>query len=351
MPKNLRKRGKVWWYRIHHKGREHEGSLQTESLTVARERLESIRRRLTDKAYGLERRTFDEAARRFGAEHFKVLKRKSRLRYVVSITNLEQHLKGLTLDMITTARLSEIEQARLASGVTSATVRRDLACLSSIFTRCEEWGWTTSNPVKPYLRSRKSALREAEPRVSYWTTEEEAKALLHAPPKAREAIAFAIDTGLRKEEQFSLLWTDVDLVAGQLTVRAEVSKTGKARTIPILPRTLEALRARAQPFGFVFTASDGSRYTPNSPTMWEALGKACRRAGLPRIAWHDLRRTCGIRLLRDHKLRMEEVSRWLGHSSVRVTERHYAFLSVDDLHRAVARSPVVVFLKRNNAGN
>jgi len=340
MPKNLRKRGKVWWYRIHHKGREHEGSLQTESLTVARERLESIRRRLTDKAYGLERRTFDEAARRFGAEHFKVLKRKSRLRYVVSITNLEQHLKGLTLDMITTARLSEIEQARLASGVTSATVRRDLACLSSIFTRCEEWGWTTSNPVKPYLRSRKSALREAEPRVSYWTVEEEAKALLHAPPKAREAIACAIDTGLRKEEQFSLLWTDVDLVAGQLTVRAEVSKTGKARTIPILPRTLEALRARAQPFGFVFTAADGQRYTPNSPTMWEALGKACRRAGLPRIAWHDLRRSCGCRLLQEHGLTMDEVARWLGHSSVRVTERHYAFLRVEHLHRALARNVV-----------
>lgn len=41
---------------------------------------------------------------------------------------------------------------------------------------------------------------------------------------------------------------------------------------------------------------------------------------------------------------MDEVAKWLGHSSVRVTERHYAFLRVEHLHRALARN--VVKLKR-----
>lgn len=35
---------------------------------------------------------------------------------------------------------------------------------------------------------------------------------------------------------------------------------------------------------------------------------------------------------------MEEVSNWLGHSSVKVTERHYAFLGIEHLHEAVQRS-------------
>ena len=339
MPKNLRKRGRVWWYRLQIKGQTVEGTLETDSLAIARERLEAVRRRLTDRHFGLERHTFDEAARKFGAEHFKTLKRKSRLRYVASIANLEPHFRGLNLDMITSARLSEFEQARVKV-VNSATVRRDLACLSSIFSRCEEWGWCTSNPVKPYLRSRRTALKEAAPRDSYLTTDEETKVIAAAPAKAREAIAFAIDTGLRKEEQFSLLWTDIDLAAAQLTVRAEISKTGQARTVPILPRTLDTLRSRAQPFGFVFLTGDGKRYSPNSPTLYEALGKACRRAGLERISWHDLRRTCGCRLLQDHGLTMDEVARWLGHSSVRVTERSYAFLRVEHLHRALARNVV-----------
>ena len=34
---------------------------------------------------------------------------------------------------------------------------------------------------------------------------------------------------------------------------------------------------------------------------------------------------------------MEVVSRWLGHSSIAVTERYYAFLRIEDLHRAVEK--------------
>ena len=39
---------------------------------------------------------------------------------------------------------------------------------------------------------------------------------------------------------------------------------------------------------------------------------------IPHLIWHDLRCTCGCRLLQDHKMSMEEVSKWLGHSSVKV---------------------------------
>lgn len=347
MSRGIRKRGRVYWYRINHKGRTHEGSLQTQSLAVARERLETIRRRLTDGTFGIERHTFDEAARRFGAEHFKTLKPQSRRRYLTSLINLETVLAGLDLAAITTARLSEFEQTRLAKGVSSATVRRDLACLSSLFSRCEEWGWTSSNPAKPYLRSRKSALKEAAPKETYWTPDEEAAALAVAPPKVRQAIIFAVDTGLRREEQFSLLWSDVDLDRAEITVRAEVAKSSRSRTIPILPRTLELLRSKPRSLGYVWTTDEGKRYSHQAPTLNEALAKACRRAGLPRISWHDLRRTAGCRLLQDHRLTMDEVARWLGHSSVRVTERHYAFLRVEHLHRALNRGQIVAFPKLN----
>jgi integrase len=35
---------------------------------------------------------------------------------------------------------------------------------------------------------------------------------------------------------------------------------------------------------------------------------------------------------------MEGVKEWLGHSSVLVTERAYAFLEIEHLHRAVQKS-------------
>ena len=69
--------------------------------------------------------------------------------------------------------------------------------------------------------------------------------------------------------------------------------------------------------------------------MLKILKVAARRAGINDLIWHDLRRTCGCRLLQDYGASMKEVCDWLGHSSVLVTEQRYAFLRVDDLHRRV----------------
>lgn len=93
------------------------------------------------------------------------------------------------------------------------------------------------------------------------------------------AIAFAIDTGLRKEEQFSLLVSDIDFGAKQLRVRKEVAKNRKARMVPLLDRALAiALRLSEGRIGTVplFVTQAGNRYSRESPTMYEALQKACK---------------------------------------------------------------------------
>lgn len=357
MPKNLRRRGGVWWYRITKSGQTFEGSLQTGNLGVAKERLEGIRRELTATRYGEKpRRTFDEAALRFKREHFPALKPKSRLRYSVSLRVMVDHFQGVYLDEIGSARMGDFERARLAEGVTTTTVRRDLGCLSSLFSRAEEWEWVTSNPVKPYKRGRaKAGLKEGQARTRYLSEGEESAIEPVCAPKAWDAIAFAIDTGLRKEEQFSLELTDLDLEAREITVRAEVAKTGVERKVPLLDRALAiAIKLSADRVGRVplFVTKDGERYSPNSPTMYEALQKACRRAGVARCSWHDLRRTCGCRLLQAHGMSLQEVSAWLGHGDVRITQQRYAFLRVDQLHRALKRPSNIVYLnpKGQNKG-
>jgi integrase len=77
--------------------------------------------------------------------------------------------------------------------------------------------------------------------------------------------------------------------------------------------------------------------------MWEALQKACQRAGIiEHVEWHDLRRTCGCRLLQDHGFSFEEVAKWLGHADVRITQQRYAFLGVDKLHEAIERKGKII---------
>jgi len=76
---------------------------------------------------------------------------------------------------------------------------------------------------------------------------------------------------------------------------------------------------------WVFCKKDGERYAEGRRDAFES---ATRRAGLADLNRHDLRRTCGCRLLQDRGMKMHEVRDWLGHSTVRLTETTYAFLDV-----------------------
>lgn len=354
MPRNLYQVGRIWYARLEKNGRTIRRSLETDRLAVAQERLAVLRREVTGAKWGEQpARTFDDAARRFKDEHFGHLEPTSRKRYVVSLIALADTFHRIPLSQIGSAMLGDYERARLAAGVTSATVRRDLACLSSMFTRAEEWEWVTSNPVRPYLRGRKSYLRESEPRTRYLTHAEEAGVIATAPPKAAEAIAFAIDTGLRKAEQFGLIEGDVSLQRNEILVRAEIAKGGKARVVPLLPRVRAWIEARppALPHLPLFRTNEGKAYSAESPTMYEALQKACRRASIgDHVRWHDLRRTCGCRLLQDLEMSFEEVAAWLGHADVKITQQRYAFLHVNQLHKALARGGrVVPFARREQS--
>lgn len=349
-PDNLIKRNGVWYVKKTVAGQPFKRTLETGDLGIAKARRDKILSELEATKWGeVPRRTFNDAAVRFGTDHYKHLKPKSAARYTTSIANLLDVLDGKFLDEVSGALLSEFERRRLDEDeVDAATVRRDLACLSSIFSRAEEWEWARYNPVKPFLRSRaKAGLTENPPRERYLSHDEESAVLSHTLPGMVFPTIFAIDTGLRKEEQLALEWRDVNLKAREITIRREISKTGRQRVVPIQKRCLSYLKAawssRHAESPYIFTATTGTRYTVNSNYFWESLQKACFRAKIAEhVEWHDLRRTCGCRLLQDRKLSMLEVSKWLGHSSIKVTERTYAFLAKDALHAALDQSTAKV---------
>ena len=353
MPRNLKKRGRIWHYRIQKNGLPFEGSLETENLGVAQERLGEIRAKLKAAKWGdTPRRTFNEMVEKFGKEHSQNLKPATRQRYAASIGTLPEDPNTAHIGDTGSARLGDFEGRRKAQGVTSATIRRDLACLSIMYSLANAWEWVKTNPAKSYilLRSQTKALPNSVPRERHLDQGEEVEVLEYAPTKAKVSITFAIDTGLRKAEQFSLLRSDLNFPKREIRVRAENSKTGKARIIPMLPRVYQLLKNLPIDMRspYVFVTNAGKPYSPNSPYYYEALQTAVRRANKAReaagrlpmehVEWHALRRTCGCRLLQDRGFSMEHVSKWLGHASIKVTERHYAFLKIEHLHSAVAKS-------------
>jgi integrase len=334
----LYRRGKVYWARAQRQGREHRRSLKTTGRAIAERRLRQWIEELDAIAWGDKpRRTFDEAAEKFILEHLTTIKPNAAKRYGVSLKHLAEHFGHLPLAGIGSAAMSEFETKRRSSGVSTSTVRRDLACLSSLMTSAVDWEWLDANPVPAFLRRRaKRGLKEGLARTRYLSVDDEARLLAAATPAVARAMQIAIDTGLRREELFSLQWNQVDQLRGVISTTTR-TKSGRSRKVPLPERSAQILAQlpRRIDTDFVLVNLDtGTRYVQ----MNKGLKAAMRRAGIADLRWHDLRRTAGCRWLQRDGKSMEQVSILLGHSSVVVTEQRYAFLEEEEVAASLGRT-------------
>jgi len=336
---NVYRRGAVWWGGFERHGRRYRRSLKTTDRGVAERRLGQWIEQLEGVAFGEKApRTFLEAAGLFIKEHLTTLKPSSAKRYAVSLKSLGEHFGPMELCQIKRAELAAFESWRRSQGVTAGTIRRDFACLSSLFHTAEDHEWIEdgANPVPSFLRRRaKRGLKETPPRTRYLSIDEEQKLLAATTPAVRDAIMLAIDTGLRREELFSLAWRQVEILRGVISTTTR-TKSGRPRMVPIPRRSADILARlpRSVECPYVLVNPDTqTRYVQ----MNKGLSAAVRRAGIERLCWHDLRRTAGCRWLQRDRRSMAEVSMLLGHSSVAVTESRYAFLDAELVAQEVAR--------------
>lgn len=345
--------------------KERRKSLQTGHPSEARRRLVAWEDELEATKWGeCPKLKFEDAAERFMENHAKLLRPTTYERYRTHLRQLKAHFDGMLIRKISRRDLLAFETARRkdpgrgpkASDIKldPVSIKRDLLCLSSMFSYWAEEEWVSHNPVTAFLKARKKAgLKESQARRRYLDHDEERRLIAaatqdlaagenpwrtqsaheHLRKVLRAAIVVAIDTGLRLEEQFSLTWRQVQLHS-EAHVVVE-GKGGKTRRVPLFDRAARALAdlPRHPTSEYVFWWADGRRFLD----LRRSFAAACQRAQIRDFTWHDLRRTCGCRLLQDHQARMEDVQLWLGHSSIKTTERHYAFLREESLSEIVAR--------------
>lgn len=332
------KRGKTYWGRAQRQNREHRRSLKTTDKAIAWKRFRAWLDELDKTGYGEKpTRSFSEAAEKFATEQARILRPQSARRYKVSLMHLIDHMGSIDVAKIGKAILSDFETKRRSQGVSAPTIRRDLACLSSVLGDAVDWEWIDVNPVPAYMRRRaRKGLKEAPGRRRYLTRDEEAALLAKATPDVRRGIAFAIDTGLRLEEQFSLTWEKIDTARARICLGKE-TKTGIPREVPFIGRTAQILAQMPRHIRspFVFWHDDGKNGARRYNNMEKGMKAAARRAGIKDLRWHDLRRTFGCRRLQEDGISFADVKELLGHASIVTTERSYAFLDLDKIQAAL----------------
>lgn len=236
--------------------------------------------------------------------------------------------------LLTGGRVARAESRNQPKGLSAKTVRNINQVISSAMNFAVAQRILAQNPCKavalPNLEHREMQTIPAAQLVVFL---DEAKA-----SGVYELYYIELATGLRRGELLGLKWEDIDLTAGVIRVRRQVSridgkiveaplKTKNAyRTVTISPQAVEVLNAQKAKTNdeYVFPSPNGGPISPDSVN--NMLKRVLKRAGILRVRFHDLRHTFATLALQNG-VDIKTVSGMLGHFSAGFTLDTYAHVT------------------------
>jgi len=198
-------------------------------------------------------------------------------------------------------------------GRSPATTMRYLALLSHLFnTARKEWGMeSVANPVelvkKPKVQNARD--RRLEP------TEEErllAECCNQGNHWLKPMVCFAIETAMRKGEILSLRWENVDLI--KRTAFLPETKNGDSRAVPLSTKAVSVLKSLPR-------SVSGQIFCTSEFATRKAFIKACARANIENLRFHDLRHEATSRLA--EVFGIHELAKITGHKDMKMLLRYF----------------------------
>jgi len=332
-----RKGRKGWWVRLYANGRERwfrcdtksqakalygrlkadirEGKFFPEKFTASKEI--TLRAWISRCLEGSTNRGI-ENERRYGRRWSLLLG--SRLLTQITVDDLRR----IQAKMRAKLKADELAQRQWSD----ATINRHFGYLRRVLNLAIKDGHLARNPV-----SGVKFLPEAS--TTRFLSDDELTRLKNVmTPEHWQLVAFAIETGLRREEQFLLKWTQVDLENGVLTL--PLPKGGRTRHVPLsegaktILRTLPSILTSGWVFPSLITKGlplDSRNF------MRRVYEPALRKAGIEGVCWHTLRHTAASRRIMAG-VDLVSLKMFLGHRNIDTTMR-YSHLSPDHLRQAV----------------
>jgi integrase len=276
-------------------------------------------------------------------------------------------------------------QRRVSEGAANKTVNNQLGYLKAALNLCVRLEQLPANPLNGIRKLPTGAHHQRRrPRaLSEWEISRLLAAALEIDGECRgfprePLIRTLILTGARWGELTQATWADLDVEHAHLTLRAETTKTGQARVIPLRAELLERLLALAgdhlrllgrapTPSSRLFLAPRGAPWCANTGRFLRHLRECYARAGIlervetPRtgsrgpapkgrvastdaqgmsLGIHTLRHTFATRLARAG-VPPATAQRLTGHKSERVLLQIYTHVTTDDARKALDDLPVI----------
>lgn len=243
------------------------------------------------------------------------------------------------------------------AGLANATLQQRLVVVRLFYDHLIEEGRRDTNPVgrgrytpgRAFGGHRERGLVPRFTKLPWIPTDAEWQQLLltarGTPLRTRLMLALAYDAGLRREELCRLRTDDLDPAYRTLRVRAETTKTRRARVVPyseasgvLLQRYLVQRHGLSTARGLLFLSeSRRNRAQPITLWTWSKVVRALAlSAGVPRFSTHTPRHLCLTDLARSD-WELHAIAGFAGHRNV-ATTLQYIHLSGRDLAAKLARS-------------
>ncbi|HOT46154.1 MAG TPA: tyrosine-type recombinase/integrase [Spirochaetota bacterium] len=232
--------------------------------------------------------------------------------------------------------VSTFDNTKEGGRLSNATINRTMAVLSYFFNWAIKKDYYKS--LNPFYMTKLREVNIREVKLS----PEDIRGLFQLAQqqdiRLYQIMMIALLTGMRRNEIFSLLWSEVDFASSHIRLSQLKTKSKKARSIPISPILRDILLAikNNNP------SSDKviSNLTPDMLRKgWNRLVAKAPFGKLDdgtRLRFHDLRHLFAQNLL-NQGVGLEDIQSILGHESFETTQKRYAMFSRPDLQEKVSR--------------
>ena len=255
------------------------------------------------------------------------------------LTSLE--LQKFYKKLLSSGRVERIESKKQSKGLSPKTVRNLHQIIASAMKLAKEQKLIATDPTEgcalPKLEHKEMKTLPVEQLASFLREAKESGVF--------ELYYVELATGLRRGELLGLKWEDLDLEKGDLRVRRQIARINgevaeaplktenSYRTLPIGADAVGILleQRKRTHSEYVFLPPTGGPISLDS--VLYMLHRVLKRAGLPRVRFHDLRHTFATHALASG-VDAKTLSGILGHTQASFTLDTYTHVTGDMQKRA-----------------